>query len=103
MALELGVNLLRSDRCKNGSRSQCLTERVRDTKRLTSYSKALPRMDEWEADVKDADWEVTYITIANCLRRLFHRCAGGSPAGVPHRAVQRHHAVHRPGGFAHVP
>ena len=50
------VKLLRAYKGKNASRSQRLTERVHDIKRVTSYSEVLLRMAD--------------ITMANCLRRL---------------------------------
>ena len=68
------VKLLRAYKGKNASRSQRLTERVHDIKRVTSYSEVLPRMEKWEAalkeHVKDTGREVADITMANCLRRL---------------------------------
>ena len=75
MADEEGwVKLLRAYKGKNASRSQRLTERVHDIKRVTSFSEVLPRMEKWEAalkeHVKDTGLEVADITMANCLRRL---------------------------------
>ena len=68
------VKLLRAYKGKNASRSQRLTERVHDIKSVTSYSEVLPRMEKWEAalkeHVKDTGREVADITMANCLRRL---------------------------------
>ena len=70
----LGQTLLRAYKGKNASRSQRLTERVHDIKRVSSYSEVLARMEMWEAalkeHVKDTGCDVADITIANCLRRL---------------------------------
>ena len=67
------VKLLRAHKCKNASRSQRLTERVHDIKRVSSYSE-VHRIEKWEAaleeHVKDAGCEVADITMANFLRRL---------------------------------
>ena len=68
------VKLLRACKGKNASRSQRLTERVHDIKRVSSYSGVLAHMEMWEAalkeHVKDTGCEVADITMANCLERL---------------------------------
>ena len=70
----LGQTLLRAHKGKNTSRSQRLTERVHDIKRVSSYSEVLARKEMWEAalkeHVKDTGCDVADITMANCLRRL---------------------------------
>ena len=70
------VKLLRACKGKNASRSQRLTERVHDIKRVSSYSEVLARRDMWEATLKEHDmdtgYEVADITMANCFRRLVH-------------------------------
>ena len=67
------VKLLRAYKGKNASRSQRLTERVHDIKRVSSCSEVLARMEMWEAalkeHVKDTGCEVADITMASCLRR----------------------------------
>ena len=68
------VKLLRAYNGKNPSRSQRLTERVHDIKRVSSYSEVLARMETWEAawkeHVMDNGCEVADISIANCVRLL---------------------------------
>ena len=72
------VKLLRAYKGKNASRSQRLTERVHDIKRVSSYSEVLARRDMWEAALEEHDLdtgcEVADITMANCLRRLVDPC-----------------------------
>ena len=65
------VKLLRAYKGKNARRSQRLTERVRDIKRV-SLSEVFARRDMWEATLKehvmDTGCEVADIIMANCLR-----------------------------------
>ena len=66
------VKLLRAYNGKNPSRSQRLTERVHDIKRMSSCSEVLARMEVWEAALKehvmDNGCELADVTMANCVR-----------------------------------
>ena len=68
------VKLLRAYNGKNQSRSQRLTERVHDIKRVSSQSQVLARMETWEPALKehvmDNGCVVADITIANSVRLL---------------------------------
>ena len=68
------VKLLRSYKGKNANRSQQLAERVHNIKRVISYGDVLPRMEKWEASLKehekDTQKEVADVTKANCLRNM---------------------------------
>ena len=54
---------------KNANRSQQLAERVHNIKRVMSYGDVLPRMEKWEASLKehekDTQKEVADATEAN--------------------------------------
>ena len=68
------VKLLRAYKGKHACRSQRLSKRVHDIKRVSSYSEVLGRMEIWKATLKehvmDTICEVADIAMANCLRRL---------------------------------
>ena len=49
------VKLLRAYKGKSASRSQRLTERVHDIKRVSSFSEVLARIEMWEAALKEPE------------------------------------------------